>query len=181
MTRPRIRIATARVALVVAAILVAGCSALRPAAPPPDYSHLLRIQVSVEWDGERIDFDELVFCGARRKGTLTSAPTTQVLPSHYHVTRPTANGGRLRFHPSWIMCSLGQSVWRPGKTPETEFKAPREFMPVFLWVNSTDPEKATYGEYHASETYDVALPPSELPAPFVWFDTQTRELFIIDR
>lgn len=118
----------------------------------PDYSHLLRIQISVAFDGERIDFDETIFCGDRQLGTLTRRPVRQVLPSHFRVSEPTRDGGFLSFPVSWILCSLGQSVWRPGKTPETEFKAPADYLPPFLWLDDIDPDKRTYGEEWVSES-----------------------------
>ena len=118
----------------------------------PDFTHILNIKISVEWDGERIDFDENVFCGARVKGTLTSRPVTQVLPSPTFLSRETSDGGLLRFPVSWVLCSLGQEVWRPGVTPETAFKAPSEYLPPFLWVDAVDPTERTFGIEYISET-----------------------------
>lgn len=111
----------------------------------------------MEFDGDRIDFDELVFCGQREAGTLTARPSMQSLPARSIVSRPTVDGGLLAFRLSWVVCSLGQSVWRAGVTPETEFRAPPEYLPPFLWVDAVVQHERTYGKEYLSESYFDAL------------------------
>ncbi len=131
------------------------------AEPSDDYTHLLRIQVAVELDGKRIDLDNTIFCGNRPYGTDEIRKTKKPLPIQYRVLHPAGEAGLIIYNVSWILCSLGQSVWRPGITPEREFKAPEGYLPVFSWYNSKDLSDATFGEMYVSET-SVTAPNARL-------------------
>ena len=138
-------------------LLCAALSVVSSASPTSaekaDFSHILQIEFSVEFDGERVDFDELVFCGVREKGTLTTQPTTQVLPTRQYVSKELSDGSMLGFYVSWRLCSLHQSVWRPGADESTDFRAPAQYLPPIQWFNSTSVEARTYGEEYLSASY----------------------------
>ena len=116
-------------------------------------NHLLKVELSVSFDGKRVDFNELIWCGSDLRRNLTSGVTSRSLPNRSEVTRPTADGGTVGFRVSWIVCNFLQGKWREGAPKDFKFGNRDNYLPQFFWYNASRAEEATYGEFYPSASY----------------------------
>lgn len=136
----------------LAAFLLLGACGWPPPPPEtpagPSADHVIRYTAKLTFDGELVEFDELVHCRSEYRGRLFAGVSLKIDPVRRHVVRSVPGGGIIGFKPNREHCFQLGDAWGYGGT-HTE--PPEGWTPVVEWFDHRDIRKAERGIVYMSE------------------------------
>ncbi|RBW61156.1 hypothetical protein DS906_05090 [Ruegeria sp. A3M17] len=113
------------------------------------YEHVMRITAVLEFDGERIEVDDLIDCRSDYSGPASRAVQLPFNISRAELAYGTKDGGLIKIDIPPKLCSAYSEVWAGI---DKGYVVPEAWIPIIGWFDNRDPNKATIGERYWSET-----------------------------
>ena len=113
------------------------------------YEHVVRITATIEFDGERIEIDDLIDCRSEYEGPASRAAQLGFKVSSALPPRETEDGGMIAYFVESNVCSAFADRWAGV---ERKYHLPNTWLPIIKWLDNADQRLASRGEEYYSET-----------------------------
>lgn len=113
------------------------------------YDHVMRVTAVLEFDGERIEVDDLIDCFSEYRGTPRETATLIFKVGRYRLVYDTPEGGMVVIRISRNICSAYADEWSDR---EKRFEVPQAWVPVISWYDNRDATQFVNAETYYSET-----------------------------
>jgi hypothetical protein len=120
----------------------------QPASDRFPYEHVLRVTAGLEFDGERIEVDDLIDCRSHYQGPATRAVQLPFDASRSQFPYPTADGGVLIINVMPNVCATYADIW--ADLPDKTIRFPAAWLPFMHWYDNRNLHEAVHGEYYWS-------------------------------
>ena len=113
------------------------------------YEHVLRVTAQLEFDGQRIEVDDLIDCRSDYQGPATRAVQLPFDASRTQLPQPTGDGGVLIVNVPSNVCATYADIW--ADLADKALRYPDAWLPFMHWYDKRNLHEAVHGEYYWSE------------------------------
>jgi len=115
------------------------------------YSHIIRLTGVIEFDGEKLAFDDLIDCVTPYAGPASRAVQLPFDVNRYSLAQNVEQGSVVIVSVSPVLCTLFPGIWAP-EAGVLGREVPEHYVPVIRWFNAETARKSTRGETYNTVT-----------------------------